>query len=149
MPVWMFFAKLPMWVKVGAAAGLLIGVLELRHWWTTRDLKRDLAKQEETLKKTQEEAAKAAAVYQQNAEREEANRKEQQAAIDKQNQRINAVAARAREAESNAALAAFRVSEEGRLIAEALRDKSSPVPAGPEGMTRWLEQRFATTEVPK
>lgn len=141
VPILAMFTALPMWVKVGAAAGLIIGVLELRHWWTTRDLKRDLAKQELALKTTQEAAAKAAADAAQQLEREAANREAQQAAIERQNSQINSISARARQAESTAALAALRVSEEGRLIADALRDKSTTVPIGFEAMNEWI-QRF-------
>ena len=133
---------LPTWVKVGAGMGLLLGVMQTANWWNNRDLKRDLAKQEQLLKETQESAAKAAAESAQQLEREAANRAEQQAAIDRQNQRINSLAARAREVEATAAMAAFRATEEGRLIAEALRDKSSTVPAGYDGMNQYLQQRF-------
>lgn len=133
---------LPMWVKVGAGMGLLMGVMWTANWWNTRDLKRDLASTQQQLKTTQEDAAKAAAEYARNAEREEANRKEQQAAIDKQNQRIAANAARVREVEATAAMTAFRASEESKLIADALRDKSSPIPVGPDGINVWFQQQF-------
>lgn len=142
MPVMALFTAMPMWVKVGAGMGLLMGLMQLTHWWNTRDLKRDLARQEQALKATQEEAAKAAATAQQQLEREAANREAQQAAIDRQNAQITNISARARQAESTAALAALRVSEEGRLIADALRDKSTTVPVGYEAMNAWQEQRF-------
>ena len=48
---------LPTWVKVGAGMGLLLGVMQTVNWWNNRDLKRDLAKQEQLLKETQESAA--------------------------------------------------------------------------------------------
>lgn len=138
-----------MWVKVAIGAVAVIGLLQLHHWWNTRDIKRDLASTQEQLKTTQEAALEAAKEAARNSEREEANRKDQQAAIEKQNQRIAASAARVREVEANAALTAFRVAEEGRLIAAALRDRSSTVPEGPEGLNVWLTQRFATPGVTK
>lgn len=142
LPILAFFGGLPTWVKVGAAAGLLIGVLELRHWWTTRDLKRDLAKQEEVLKQTQEEAAKAAAERQLHAQQEEQNRMALEAEIDRQNARIRENATRARQAETAAALATLRMIKEGQAEADALRDPATTVPVGAEPMNVWLKQRF-------
>lgn len=136
-----FFAALPMWVKVGAGMGLLLGIMQVVNWWNTRDLKRDLANAQQTLKITQEESAKAAAEYAINAEREEANRLELELEIDKQNRRINSIAAQAREAQSTATLAALRAQAEGSRIAEELRKTSSEVPPGPESMNEWLRKR--------
>ncbi len=142
LPLLMFARALPAWVKVGAAAGLLIGVLELRHWWTTRDLKRDIAKQEQLLKQTQEEAAKAEAQRQLHAAQEEQNRLELESQIASQNARISAAAARARQAETAAALATMRAIKDGQDAADALRDPASKVPVGYEAMNLWTRERF-------
>lgn len=129
-----------LWVKVAIGAVAVIGLLQLQHWWTTRDLRRDLAKQEQLLKTTQEEAAKASAEAARNAEREEANRKDQQAAIDQQNARIRNMAATVRQAEAAATIAAMRVLTESRTAADALLDASSPVPVGYEALNDWQAQ---------
>lgn len=135
-------AALPMWIKVGAGMGLLMGIMWVSNWWNTRDLKRDLAATQQQLKTTQEEAAKDKALRELHAKQEENNRLELEASIEQQNSRISAAAARARQAETAAALATTRAIEEGRLIADALRDRSSTVPVGPEGMNAWVSQRF-------
>lgn len=138
MPVFMFFKALPTWVKVGAACGLLIAALEVKHWWDTRDLKRDLAKQEQLLKDAQEAAAQQAF----NLQQEALNREKLEEANARQNERINSIAARARQAETAANLATMRALKEGADAADALRDKSTTVPVGEQAMNQWLKERF-------
>lgn len=138
----MFLGALPMWVKVGAGMGLLMGVMWVSNWWNTRGLKAALAETKLELKTTQEEAAKDKALRELHAQQEENNRLELESQIQQQNSRISAAAARARQAETAAALATTRAIEEGRLIADALRDRSSTVPVGPDGMNSYLTQRF-------
>jgi hypothetical protein len=133
---------LPMWVKVGAGMGLLMGIMWVSNWWNTRDLKRDLAKQEQLLKQTQEDAAKAEAQRQLHAAQEEQNRLELESQISQQNARISAAAARARQAETAAALATMRAIKDGQDAADALRDPSTKVPVGYEAMNDWTRQRF-------
>ncbi len=143
MPVFLFLKALPTWVKVGAACGLIIAGLEVKHWWETRDLKRDLVKQEQLLKETQEAAAAQAIQLQQEAQ----NRQLLEEANARQNERINSIAARARQAEAAASLATMRALKEGQDAADALRDKDTTVPVGEQAMNAWLKQRFS--EVPK
>lgn len=142
MPLIVWAKALPTWVKVGAAAGLLIGLLEVKHWWTTRDLRRDLAKQEELLKKSQEETARQAVDLQ----REAANRQRLEDVNARQNARINDIAVRAKQAEAAAALATMRVLKESQEAADALRDTSTTVPVGDVAMNEWLKQRFGGTK---
>lgn len=143
VPILAMFTAAPLWLKVGAGMGLLMGTMWVFNWWNTRDLKRDLANTKQELKTTQEEAAKDKALRELHAKQEENNRLELEASIEQQNSRISAAAARARQAETAAALATTRAIEEGRLIADALRDRSSTVPVGYDGMNSWTKQRFS------
>jgi hypothetical protein len=138
-----FVTALPMWVKVGAGMGLLLGIMQLVNWWNTKDLKRDLATTQQALKTTQEEAAKVAAQTALQLQQEEQNRLELESQIARQNARVSDIAQRARQAEAAAESAMLRAIQEGQAAADALRDAKSPVPVGHEGMNQWVAQRFA------
>lgn len=138
MPVMLFLRALPLWVKVGAGMGLLLGVMQLMHWWNTRDLKRDLESTRQELKQTQQEAAGREIAIQQ----AEVNRQTLEAEIENQNRRINGIASQARQAQATAALAAMREIQAGKVAAEELRKPTTDVEAGPEGMNAYLDERF-------
>jgi hypothetical protein len=138
MPVWLFVKALPTWVKVGAACGLLLGVMQTVNWWNNRDLKRDLAKQQQLLKETQEAAARTAVDLQ----RESDNRANLEAVNARQNAQIRDIATRARQAEAAAALATIRQIKDGEAAADALRQPTTTVPVGEKAMNVWLSERF-------
>lgn len=134
----LFLKALPLWVKVGAGMGLLLGLMQVVNWWNTRDLKRDLVTAKQELKATQEASARTALDLQREAD----NRAALEEVNKRQNAQIKDIATRARQAEAAAALATIRQIKDGEAAADALRQPTTTVPVGTQAMNRWLTERF-------
>jgi septal ring factor EnvC (AmiA/AmiB activator) len=134
--VWLM--ALPGWIKALAGAAVVIGMLQLQHWWTVRDLRKDIAKLEQALKDAQTEAAQfrvALADVQANRDRLESTIKTQNATID-------AMSLRARQIEAAANLRVARALAVGKEEAAKLRLPTTTVKPGHQQMNAWIAERF-------
>ncbi len=67
---------------------------------------------------------------------------EMKGTVDKQNQEIDAIEAKARQIATNATLAAVRQMQQGQAAAEALRAPTTTVKPGADDMNAWLRERL-------
>lgn len=137
MMMWML--ALPNWIKAAAVGVALIGVLQVRHWWTVRGLHKEIAELTQDL-----EHEKAASAELRVALADlTTNQEKLKADIAKQNTAIASLTAQARVMESRATAASLRALRASEAAAAALREPDVVrLPPGQAAMNSWLSERF-------
>lgn len=130
---------LPSWLKVAIVSIALIGVINVRHWFIERGLRKEIATVTQALK-TEKAATAELRVAVADVS---ANRDQLQARIREQNRAIELLQAQARQADARAALAATRALQAGHVVSEALRAPDTHVPPGHAAMNLWFQETFA------
>jgi len=129
---------LPNWLKVAAASAVVIGVLQLQHWWTVRSLRGEITDLTQAL--ALEKAATADLKV--GLSDVQANRDTLTSRLREQGRAVEQWQVRAKLAESAAALAATRATQAGRAQSEALRAPTTTVAPGHEALNEWLRMRL-------
>lgn len=135
-----FFRSLPLTVYLAIGVAAAFGFLQWKHAREVGGLREDIAaltlqiKDEQLKTKTANEARLIV----------EKNRVELQAALDRQSAEVAQLAAKSKQAEAAANVAAVRAFNQGRAEAEKLRAPTSTVPSGAPGMNAWLSERLVT-----
>ena len=133
-----FMLGLPATVKIALVGLALVCALQARHWWQMRGLEREIA----TLTQALYQERTANADLRVGLSDVQANRDTLASRLREQGRAIDLLQARAKQAESAAALAAARALEAGRRASEALRAPTTTVSPGHDAMNTWLQERF-------
>lgn len=129
---------LPSWIKVAIGAVLVVGVLQVAHWWQVRGLRDTI----EDLTQALDKERVATAELKVGISDLMKNRDELADTIAKQSASIAAIERRSQQAQQRAradALSAIRAAERR---AEELRLPASLIAPGHAEMNAWLSERF-------
>lgn len=132
------FRGLPASFKVAGVAVLLMGALEVKHWWTVRGLRKQVAAQMQTIK--DERAANAelrSAVSDQNVTITTLT-----ARLKEQSSAILIWQAKAKASDANAAKKAVDAVRAGENAAEAIRSGHTHLEPGHAAVNQALCERF-------
>lgn len=130
---------IPGWLKVALLGGILIGGLQVKHWWETRSLNNQITELTHLLDQERVASAELRAAVSDVS----ANRDTLVSRIREQNSAIEGMKVQAKQEETAAVSRALRAVREGERSAAALRSTTTNVAPGHNNMNRWMEETFA------